>query len=82
MARVMWDTTEIYRAVVRHWCVWSKTDERVSHYGPYEGPSGRGQAKRRLKDQHEDVIEGKVQKLVAVYRVNEPPTLEWVDIDG
>lgn len=84
MARGMWDTTEIYRSFVRYEAPWTKSGESVSFYGPYEGPQGKGQAKRRIKDQHGNVIEGKVQKLdikVTDYLDEIGFHLEWVDVN-
>jgi hypothetical protein len=86
MARVMWDTTDVYRAMVRYEAPWTMSGESSTIYGPYDGPTGKGQARRRIKDQHsEKVIEGKVQKLAAelIYDGSGEwsAKLEWVDVD-
>lgn len=81
MARGMHDTTEIYRAVVKwHWR--SDNRERLDFHGPYAGPSGKGQARRRLSDQYNPslVIEGKVQKLTCRHD-GSGSELQWVDVD-
>jgi len=81
MARSTGDTTEIYRAVIRHAYAF---EEFTSIYGPYDGPVGKSQAKRRIKDQHGNAtIEGKVQKLEAVIDAIGIgiASLEWVDVD-
>jgi hypothetical protein len=76
----MWDTTEVYRASVRHKAPWMESGEMTSFYGPYEGPAGKSHAKRRIRDQHGSVIEGKVQRLACVHDGN-GPDLQWVDVD-
>lgn len=86
MARDTRNTTEIYRTMVKYH--WRGDEECLDLYGPYGGPSGKGQARRRIKDQYNPdlVIEGKVQKLEArlVFDENLIITgakLEWVDVD-
>jgi hypothetical protein len=83
VARTMRDTTEVYRAVVRYHASWKQSGESTDIYGPYDGPAGRGQAKRRISDQFAKsvIIEAKVQKLGIVSGVWEDPKLEWVDVD-
>ena len=75
MARIMYDTTEVYRAEVRYANV-------TCYYGPYEGPAGKGQAKRRTRDQaRPGLIESKVQKLDVVWDDIRDAYLGWVDVD-
>lgn len=84
MARVMHDTTEIYRTEVKYH--WVDDNDHITYYGPYEGPTGKGQARRRIKDQYypDFVIEARVQKLEAVFDLGDGYSrakLEWVNVD-